>query len=232
MKHYKGHTTYFLTEGKTNLQDCVRLSFRQAVRSGISQIVMFTANGDGVELACEKYLNTDDYRSIQVLAVSFPHGRVSPEATRISESRMALFAKFQIRIIRAANPLDELIIPNRPGRDLVRRSLELFSGGMALCLRAAIIACDSGAVTPGGHVISMSADTSIVVKAAPSSHLFSTVAIREIICMPVIKDITKGEILAAEINVDSILLRRSGARRLSQGKGISPTPDVTENKKG
>lgn len=175
---------------------------------------MYTANGEGLELACTKYLAEAPFSRIRVVGVSLPIGSVPNEALSIPPSRLELLNKFAIQIVRAASPFEELPVPPMPGRNLVRRAFECFSGGMALCLSAAVIACDSGLVIPGAHVIAMSADTSVIVKAVPSSHALSSLAVREIICKPTIFDISKKEIVAAEVNAEALLNKQKSRRRL------------------
>lgn len=220
MKNYKGQTTYFLTEGKANLQECLKRSFKHALDAGIRHIIVFTGNGEGLELACRKYLKIDEYKGIQLIGVSFPIGHAPSEALQISEERAKLFEKHNIPVIRAAFPFDDP--PTAPRRkSVIHKTLDFFSGGMALCLNAVVVACDAGSIGPGQHVIVMSADTSLLVKASPSSHAFSSLAVREIICKPLIQDITKGEKLAAEVNVDALLQpkRRRSTKVLSAPVG-------------
>ncbi len=149
-------------------------------------------NGDGLEIACTEYLTDPKFRGIKVVGVGFPHGTVPPPALQVPERRQTLFQEFNVPILRAACPFD----------DRVRRTLELFSGGMSLCVWGVLVACDSGAVMGGEHVIACSGDTSVIVKAAPSSHFFSSLVIREVVCKPLIHDISKGESLAEEVSIE------------------------------
>src|SRR5258708_1931643 len=90
LNHYRTNTTYFLTEGKTNLSECLRLSFKRAVSSGIEVIVMYTANGEGLELACTKYLAEAAFSQIRVVGVSLPIGSVPNEALSVPPTRLEL----------------------------------------------------------------------------------------------------------------------------------------------
>jgi len=223
VKQYRARTTYFLTEGKNNAQECLRLSFQAALTSGIHKIVVFTANGEGLELACKKYLTQTQYRSIRLIGVSFPYGMVPSQALQIPTEREALFQQHEIPIIRGAFPLDELSEPHSKSKN--RRVLEFFSGGMFFCLNAAIIACDQGFVGAGEHVIVMSADTSVLVKASPSSKALASLAVREIICKPLIQDISKGESLAVEVNVDALIRPKRGRTKALPAPAQIEIPD-------
>jgi hypothetical protein len=217
---YRASTTYFLTEGRGNLAECLRLSFDKARETGIQIIVMYTANGEGLELACKKFLVQPKYSSIRLVGVSVPIGSAPTEALMIPEARRDLLTRHDIPIIRAANPFEDAQVPNVPGPNLVRRAFECFSGGTAVCISSAVIACDAGLVAPGAHVITMSADTSLLLKVLPSSHALSALVVREIICKPTILDISKKEIVAAEVNTEALLNRRKNKVR-----ALPPTGD-------
>ena len=181
MKHYRTLTTYFLSEGKVNLPECLRLSLRHAKASGINNVIVFTTNGEGLELACTKYLGQAEFKGIQLNGVSWPIGKVPGQALNIPETRLELLQKHNINLIRAAFPFEELAGAGSASKGRVQTTMEIFGGGMYLCLNAVVVACDAGLVLPGEHVISMSADTSIIVKASPSARSMSALAVREII---------------------------------------------------
>lgn len=204
MKRYVPHTTYFLKEGKENLPRCLELSFERARATRVSHIVIFTANGEGIELACNRYLRNESYSNIRVIGVSFPYGRISSEALVIPQDRLALFAEFNIPILRSFNPLEGPPLPDEDEGGQIRRTLQLFSGGTHLCVRGVLTACDAGYVSLGEHVITMCADTSLIVKGAPTAKFFSAFIVREFVCKPLVLDISHGEVLPAELDIDAM----------------------------
>jgi hypothetical protein len=210
MKTLQSTTSYFLAEGRVNLRECVRLSFVRATQASIRTIVMFTLNGEGVELACNEFLGDPTYRNQRVVAVSYPFGAVPSAALQMTEARMELFTKFSIPLLRATSPIDDVPVPNSRQNNMIRKTLEIFSGGTALCVWAILAACDAGAVPYGEHVIGCCGDTSILAKATPSAQFLSSFAVREIVCKPLIHDISKGESLAEEINADVLVERNKG----------------------
>jgi hypothetical protein len=216
MKRLTTTTTHFLAEGRANLPECLRISFERAVTTQIKTIVMFTVNGDGLEIACDKFLTEPRYQDTRVIGVSFPIGTAPPAVLTVPESRAHLLDKFRIPILRAANPLGDPLNPS--GRNIVHKTLEIFSGGMALCVWGILVACDMGAIDSGEHVISCCADTSIIAKAAPSAHFLSSFAVREVICISLIHDISKRESIAEELNVEAFTsgTKRRPAKRLPQ----------------
>jgi hypothetical protein len=226
MKHYRAKTTYFLTEGKSNLSECLKLCFSHAKAAGIQNIVVFTSAGEGLELACKKFLTSPQFSDVRITGVSFPIGIVPTEALEVPDERRKLLEEFGIPIIRAAFPLNFPIEPTAPTKSPVQIALEFFSGGTVMCLNAAIVACDAGRIQPGEHVIVMAADTAYVVKATPSSMAHSALSVREIICKPLIQDITKGESLALEVNIDVLLKTRS-----KRTKTLSAPLEVEQEKR-
>jgi hypothetical protein len=205
MKKLESTTGYFLAEGKRNLSECIRLSFVRAAQAGIRTIVIFTLNGEGVELACNEFLGDPRYENQRVVAVSYPFGTVPAAALQIPEERMRLIQKFGIPLLRAMSPIDDVPLPNSHQSNIVRKTLEIFSGGTALCIWAILGACDAGVIPYGEHVIGCCADTSIVAKATPSAQFLSSFAVREFVCKPLIHDISKGEALAEEINAEGLI---------------------------
>lgn len=46
------------------------------------------------------------------------------------------------------------------------------------------MACDAGAVEIGEHVVVMTSDTSLIVRAAPTAPLLTDLVVRQIVCKP------------------------------------------------
>ena len=64
---------------------------------------------------------------------------------------------------------------------------------MSLCVQAVLMASDAGYVSLGEHVIAMTSDTSILVRAAGTSRFLTDLIVREILCKPVLLTIGKSE---------------------------------------
>ncbi len=227
MKKLRSTTGYFLAEGKTNLTECIRLSFNRAVETGIEKIVIFTVNGEGLEIACRHFLKESRFKGIRVIGVSFPYGSVPSAALEVPEERQKLLDEFGIPLLRGSSPIDDGPLPGNRPHNIVRKTLEIFSGGMALCVWGILVACDTGVVPSGEHVVSCGADTSIVAKASTSAQLLSSFAIREIVCKPLVHDLSKGEALAEELNVESLLKDK---RKRSVPKQLPQQTETEEHK--
>ena len=65
-------TTYFLQEGRENLQECLKVAFQAALQQGINKIIIFTAYGDGVKFAFDLFCTRPEYAHIKLIAVTFP----------------------------------------------------------------------------------------------------------------------------------------------------------------
>ncbi len=227
MKKLESTTNYFLAEGKGNLAECIRLSFVRATQAQIETIVIFTLNGEGVEFACKELLSDPRYSGKRVVAVSYPFGSVPNAALEMPEARMQLFKEFDIPLLRSISPLDDTLVPNSRQNNQIRKTLEIFSGGTALCVWAILAACDAGIVPYGEHVIGCCADTSIVAKATPTAQFLSSFAVREFVCKPLIHDISKGEALAEEINAEGLVEKDKHEQISSEQRRL---PQETERK--
>lgn len=201
------NTTYFWQEGKANLRQCLQISFKAALQQRIDKLVVFTGSGEGVRLALEEFTNQEDYSHIRLIAVTFPQGQeftTSEHAHGISDVDRAFFASHGVPIVRARLPFDPIRTQHQGqgilGQDfsLLGNVLSIFGGSMSLCVQAVLMACDAGEVRKGEHVVSMTSDTSILVRSAPTSHLLTDFIVREIFCKAALLTIGKQEVL--EVN--------------------------------
>ena len=177
------------------------MSIERAKDLNIKKLLIFTANGEGAFKARE--LIKDD--SISILATTFPYKKQFVQrkngeekifyADTSNEDTRKLIKDKGITLIQGTMPFQEIIIPGTRDTKLttITRTLSLISGGIRLCIESVLMACDSGFVEQGEYVVSMSADTSLVVKACRVEWLFHPeygLEIAEIICKPNRLDIT------------------------------------------
>lgn len=186
---------YFQTEGKHNMKQTIDLVKVRAVALNLKKIIIFTGDGEGAFLLNEAVQENN----IKVLAVTFPYKttfrikdklgqeKIIPKTSE-ADVRQRLLEK-GIPLIQGVMPLWEIVLPGTVESKVkvIQATLSLISGGLPLCVQAILMACDAGYVEPGEEVISMSADTAIVARAAQTRWLFHPergLEIREIICMP------------------------------------------------
>lgn len=198
--------TYFANEGRSNLPECLRLTFEAARLHGLNKVVIFTAIGEGVTLAIDTFLNQEQYAHLGLVAVTFPQGTpVSGE----TQGELHLFpgnvrnilSSKNIPLVRANLPFSSISAQYAHHGSLaqelsiVGNVLNVFGGGMSLCLQAVLIACDAGEVKVGEHVVVMTADTSLIVRAAPTRGFLTDLIVRQIVCKPAFLTISKDEAL-------------------------------------
>jgi len=204
-KQFTTGITYFLQEGRENLAECLRSAFSAANNHSIKKIVIFTAEGLGVTMALDEFCSQPEFAHIKLVAVTFPVGQPFTDADGhpleidISQDLRERFRNQSIPIVRARMPFDPIAPPHLHrgilGQDLslVESALNVFGGSMSLCIQAILIACDAGEVGSGEHVIALTSDTAILAQAAPTRHMLTAFAVREILCKPAVYTIGRNE---------------------------------------
>lgn len=186
---------YFEEEGSQNIANCIELSVERAKMGDIDKIVIFTAHGEGPEKAIEML---GDGSPIKIIAVTYRAGKTfrTEEDGKEIDITPKISAKTRTKITKAGGmivqgtmPFDEIITPwsSDPKIDGLMEGLRLLSGGTVLCIQAVLMACDAGCVEVGEEVITVSADTALIVSATNSETLFFPdrgLEIKEIICKP------------------------------------------------
>jgi hypothetical protein len=205
IRQFTAPVIYFLEEGRNNLTECLRSAFRAAQNHDIEKIIIFTAQGAGVAQALDEFCTQPAFAKVKLVAVTFPVGQPfkdgdgKPVACEIPPDLRERFREKSVPVIRAHMPFDPISAQHRDrgvlGHDLslVESSLNAFGGSMSLCVQAVMIACDAGEVDWGEHVIAMTSDTAILAQAAPTRQMLRDLAIREILCKPVIYSVGRGE---------------------------------------
>jgi hypothetical protein len=200
---YNYPTEYFLQEGRENLKQCLHATFEAAAIHNIKKVIIFTAAGLGVKMAIQDYRSQEKYADIELIAVTFSsHTQFStddPSEYTIPSDIRELLSSQNVPIVRAHLPFDPIRTQfsghGLLGQDfsLIGNALRIFCGSMSLCVQAVLMASDAGYVALGEHVIAMTSDTSILVRAAGTSRFLTDLIVREIICKPVLLTIGKSE---------------------------------------
>jgi hypothetical protein len=204
-KQFSAPTTYFLQEGRDNLRECLKSVFQTAKVQNIAKLVIFTARGEGVRLALDEFCSLDEYKHVKLIAVTFPQGKKFTDASgnsisvKIDDDNFKVFKAKEIPIVQAHMPFDPIapIYKQRGvlGQDLslIGEALNMFGGGMNLCVQAIVMACDAGEVGLGEHVIALSSDTAILAQATSTTRMLEELVIREILCKPVVFSVGRKE---------------------------------------
>jgi len=201
----KSDIFYFANEGKENLRECAHIAFRAVIQHGFEKLLIFTAKGDGLQAALEIQEQISEYSQIKLVGVTFPQGKLFAEKegeqppTQIDDILLGRLKEAQIPIVRARLPFDPIwsTYPTKnvlaQDMSIIGNALNTFGGGMSLCFQAALMACDAGEVQWGEHVVVMSADTALIVQAAPTDHFLTDLIVREILCKPAFLTVSRKE---------------------------------------
>jgi hypothetical protein len=204
MRQIETTVTYFATEGRTNLPECVRLSFEAALAHGVEKIVIFTVRGQGVAYALDNFCNKPEYEHIKIIAVTFPQGfggtpeKPDPSIAFPKDQRDRL-RSLDVPVIKAHMPFEPIQTQyNNRGllaQDLsiVGNALNIFCGSMSLCIQGVLMACDAGEVYAGEPVVVLTSDTALIVQASTTSRFLTDLIVRQLICKPAFLTIGKRE---------------------------------------
>jgi hypothetical protein len=205
MGKFSSDAIYFPREGKENLMDCLTASFAAVNRHGLDKLVIFTAKGDGLEAALFMKAARSELHHVKLVGVTFPQGKVFAERegeqppTQFSPELIRKLRESETPLVRARLPFDPIwsTYPTNTilaqDMTIIGNALNAFGGGMSLCFQAVLMACDSGEVDWGEHIVVMTADTALLVKAAPTDHFLTDLIVREILCKPVFLTISRKE---------------------------------------
>jgi len=192
-----------MQEGKENLARCLQATFAAALAHRVGKVVIFTSAGRGVMMALDEYRSQEKYSHIELVAVSFPSQSQftagDPLEHCIPGSVLETLSERGVPVVRAHLPFDPIrthyVGQGVLGQDfgLIGNALRIFGGSMSLCVQAVLMASDAGFVELGEHVIAMTSDTSILVRAAGTERFLTDLIVREIICKPVLLTIGKSE---------------------------------------
>src|SRR5579864_6450419 len=111
-KNFIAQTTYFFQEGRDNLEDCLKVAFQAARQHGVNKVIIFTARGEGVQMALKDFCAQPDYAHIQLVAVTFPADKYftdpqgNPVTVEIPKEVMDFMAAHKVPIVRAHLPFD------------------------------------------------------------------------------------------------------------------------------
>lgn len=201
-------TEYFLQEGKANIASCLQATFAAAIAHQVRKVIIFTSAGRGVLTALDEYCSKDQYSHIQLIAVTFPSQSQftegDPSEHSISDEAQRILDSKNVPVVRAHLPFHPIRAHYEGhgvlGQDfsLIGNALRIFGGSMSLCVQAVLMASDAGFVTLGEHALSMTSDTSILVRAAGTQRFLTDLIVREVICKPVLLTIGKSEKASSE----------------------------------
>lgn len=244
-------TRYVPTEGRAWVTTCLHHAADWCVSDGIDTLVIFTGTGEGPHYAATELLVTDPYRKLKAVAVTPPAGRpyrqvpgddTSPLIRAgLTEPMREKLRSLGVPVVSAHLPFKEMWNGAKERTSEWTRVAEAYGvlgGGFALCVQAALVACDAGMIEHGARVVALSADTAIVVRACRTESFLSPyegLLVEHIICRPLRYNISKREHeafappAAPESSVPSI--ETTGAAVESESARALPAASATKKPK-
>jgi len=186
--------TYFKKPGKENTDKAIQLAVKRAEEGDIKKIVVATSSGEtGL-----KVIKAFKAKNIQVIPVTLNAGS-SFSGSNEWEKNKKEFEKLGVKYIQGIQTFSgvERAIRERwntAGPVMVLSdALRIPGEGFKVAIEVIVMATDAGLISPNEIVIAIAgtsrgADTVLVVK--PSySHKFFDLAVREIVCKPLVEGV-------------------------------------------
>lgn len=179
----------FEKPGKENTGAVVEIALKEAKKRGIQHIVVASTTGGTAE-----YFKSEKDLKVVIVRSSFGLNGQTPHINRMSQEKYDELTACGLRIVTSAHALsgaERSLSTTFKGiypLEIIAGALRMFGQGTKVCVEAATMACDNGAVPPGDLIIavggtSVGADTAIVLRPANSSRILET-KISEILCKP------------------------------------------------
>jgi hypothetical protein len=192
----KATTQLYKYEGRDNLKATLDNVAKATNSFDIDTIVIFAALTESVMRLREL---VDESRNI--VAVTFPADFTAlvdgvPRYVGISSDEDQRRLKDAgITLVRGVMPFWG--VGDSEANRMFRKALDLFGGGLQLCVQALLMACDAGAVAAGKRCIAMAADTAVVAHSENAFRFLgdqSRFAIEHVICKPVAYSISRPSV--------------------------------------
>jgi hypothetical protein len=200
-------TVLFNDEGRENVKDTIQAVVHFVNHFAVASVIVFAASAENVVVL----RNTLPERT-RLVAVTFPAGftaEVGGQATFVgmpSQADRRRLIDARVELVQGVMPFRGLGVAESEQIQTIRRLLDLFGGGMQLCVQSVLMACDAGSIVPNERCIAMSADTAILVRGENAFRFLepeSRFAIEHVICKPVRYSITKPQQAIETIEVDA-----------------------------
>ena len=181
-KEMKEKIVYFVTAGKENTLEVLRLVKERAQARGISKVVLASTRGDTARAAVEVFGRSD------IRLVVVPHQFGFGSQQRFPQQLVTELEKrgHRVHFGTMLFHTEDLYGVRTPR--LMATLLRTFCQGIKVCVEIILMACDGGLIEAGEKVIAVAgtgagADTAIVATSAPSTRL-TELRVHEIICKP------------------------------------------------
>lgn len=191
-------TQLYKSEGRENLNATLDCVAKATNTFDVGAVIIFAAFA---ESALRLRQMIDESR--RVVAVTFPAGYtalvngVSAYVGITSQEDRKRLEVAGVTLLQGPMPFWTLDGSESNDLRMLRRALDLFGGGLQLCIQAILVACDAGVVPAGERCIAMSADTAIVAHSENAFRFLndrSRFAVEHVICKPVAYTISRPSV--------------------------------------
>lgn len=177
---------YFVSPGKDNTQETVKLAINAAKEKGIDYIVVASKTG----YTAEFLKNTDR----KVVIVTYVNGFKEPGKNEMDENKRQEFERMGIKVYTSTHVLSgaERALSKKFGGinpvEIAAYTLRMFGQGVKVAVEVSTMALDGGMIPYGQDIIAIGgtgkgADTAVVIRPSHANSLLDT-KIKEIICKP------------------------------------------------
>ena len=190
MSHFiSSKTIYFKKQGSINTKEAINCAYKRCQKDDIKSIVVATSSGNtGIKVA-KKFTQI----KINIIPVWLNAGSTKSQTKENKENRKILngLGINGVQGIQAFSGVERAIFQRWSTAGpvmIISDTLRIFSEGVKVGIEIALMACNSGKITPKDEVLTISgtsegADTAMVVKPT-YSHSFYQFSVKEIICKP------------------------------------------------
>ena len=186
---------YWQTAGPLNTDDTINSALERAVELGIDHVVVASNRGDNIYKVLEKNLTLNVVGVTHHVGFAVPGEDEMPAAVREKLRSQGVNLLTTTHLFAGVDRAVRLQFGGLYPAEIVASTLRTFGQGIKVAVEIAVMALDAGLIPYGEDVVSIAgtvrgADAAIVIKPAHSNKIFET-EIREIICMPRSKKISK-----------------------------------------
>lgn len=178
---------YYEEPGKINTGETLAIARKRALELGIRQVLVASSHGFTATEAMKTFAGS----GIEVIAVTISEGFHDEGWCMTTEERQAL-KNLGVKVLTSQSSLGGGVGEAFEGESsllsIIASTLYCFSQGMKVAFEIAVMAAESGCVSPGKEIISVAgtdegADTAIVIIPA-YARKFKETRVSEILCKP------------------------------------------------
>jgi hypothetical protein len=186
---------YWDNAGASNTEETIQLAINRALELGIRHLVVASNKGENLK---KVLLKSSD---LNIVGVTHHVGYAGPGVDEMPANIREELGAQGVKLLTTSHlfaGVDRAIRTQFGGvypAEIMAQTLRIFGQGVKVAIEIAIMALDAGYIPHGEDIISIGgtargADAALIIRPAHSNKFFQT-EVREIICMPRSKQISK-----------------------------------------